>query len=366
MTTDRERTALVVGAGIGGLAAAIAVRRAGWEVSVLERAERIEPLGAGLSIWPNGVRALRTLGLGALADEAPRGGGALRRADGSVLAEFDPETIAERYGAPLVGLHRAELHEALVAALGPERIELGTEVTAGTGHELTLADGSVRDADLIVGADGIGSAVRRTVIDDGEPHDSGIVAFRGVAEFEGAVAAGEWWGEDAIAGLLPLRDGQVYWYLALRGEPERAELDRRVTGFGRQVGEIVAATAPDSVLAHRLFDRHATSGWSTGRTTVLGDAAHAMLPFLGQGACAALEDAVALGAALRAHDDVTDAIAAYEVGRYARTAALVRDSARAGRIALAESSFGRGARDTLVSRTPERLRLRQLDKTING
>ena len=126
-------------------------------VSVLERAERIEPLGAGLSIWPNGVKALRALGLGELADEAPRGGGALRRADGSALAEFDPEAIAERYGAPLVGVHRADLHDALIAALGPERIELGTEVSGGTGHELTLAGGATRDADLIVGADGISS-----------------------------------------------------------------------------------------------------------------------------------------------------------------------------------------------------------------
>ena len=366
MTTTDERTAVIVGAGIGGLAAAIAVRDAGWRVKVLERADEIRPLGAGLSIWPNGVRALRALGVGELADDAPRGGGALRRADGSALAEFDPETIAERYGAPLVGLHRADLHDALIARLGPERIELGAEVTECGRNELRLADGTARAADLIVGADGIGSVVRQALIGDGEPRDSGIVAFRGVAPFEGTVAAGEWWAEGSAAGLLPLGDGRVYWYVTFRGEPERAELDRRVAGFGPEVGEIVAATADEAVLAHRLFDRHPVSGWSTGVTTLLGDAAHPMLPFLGQGACSALEDGVALGKALEEHHEITDAIAAYESARYARTTALIHGSARAARIALASSSFGRRVRDALIARTPEGLRLRQLDKTING
>ena len=127
--TSEERTAAVVGAGIGGLATGIALRRAGWEVTVFEQAEELRPLGAGLSIWPNGVHALRSLGLGALADEGPRGGGALRRADGSVLAEFDPDLIAERYGAPLVGVHRPDLHEALIDGVGPERVRLGSRLT---------------------------------------------------------------------------------------------------------------------------------------------------------------------------------------------------------------------------------------------
>ena len=125
-----DGSAAVVGGGIGGLAAGIALSRAGMDVTVYERADEIRPLGAGLSIWPNGVRALRALGLDDVVDASgvSHGGGALRRADGSSLAEFDPAMIAERYGEPLVGLHRGALHLALLKELGRDRLELGTEV----------------------------------------------------------------------------------------------------------------------------------------------------------------------------------------------------------------------------------------------
>jgi 2-polyprenyl-6-methoxyphenol hydroxylase-like FAD-dependent oxidoreductase len=126
----KPRRATVVGAGIGGLSAAIALRHAGLEVIVREAASEVRPLGAGLSIWPNGVKALRSLGLGdvVLDPAVPRVSGALRKADGSVLAEFGAETIAERYGDPLVGLHRRDLLGALLAHLGPEHVRFNSQL----------------------------------------------------------------------------------------------------------------------------------------------------------------------------------------------------------------------------------------------
>lgn len=358
------RHAAVIGAGIGGLAAGIALRRAGWSVTVFERAEEIRPLGAGLSVWPNGVLALRALGLGAVADEAPPTGGALRRADGTELADFDPQVIVERYGAPLVGIHRGDLHEALVAGLGSDCIQLDSSVAELAEGELRLTDGSTHGAELIVGADGINSTVRATLVGDGEPRDSGIVAFRGLAEFAGEVPAGEWWGSGSVAGLLRLMGGRVYWYVAFRGEPDPAELDRRLGDYAAPVAEIVAATPAGAVLVHRLFDRRPTHGWSSGTTTLLGDAAHPMLPFLGQGACSALEDAVALGEAVTEHAETSNAIAAYEVARYERTAALVRGSERAAKVALTRPGFRARLRNALVAGVPASLRLRQLDAVV--
>ena len=202
------------------------------------------------------------------------------------------------------------------------------------------------------------------MIADGPARDSGIVAFRGIAASGREVPAGEWWGESSVAGLLPLRGGQVYWYVAFSGEAEQAELERHVAEYGATVGEVVAATPAGAVLAHRLHDRKPVSGWSKGATTLLGDAAHPMLPFLGQGACAALEDAVALAGAFERNPEVEDALPAYELARYARTKALIEGSARAARIALAGSGIGRRLRNALVAAAPASLRLRQLDRVI--
>lgn len=351
----------VIGAGIGGLAAGVALARAGWNPTVYEASPELAPLGAGLSIWPNGSRSLRELGLDELVEAAPWSGGALRRADGSALAEFDPKAIVRRYAAPLVGLHRADLQEALVGALGRERLRTGARLSGIEGTELRFADGTQARADLVIGADGIHSTVRSALLGDGDPRDSGIVAFRGVARLDGHVPVGEWWGPGSVAGLLELGGGRVYWYLAHRGEPEAEALPRLVSDYGHAVQEAVAATREEDVLLHPLLDRDPVPSWSQGAVTLLGDAAHPMLPFLGQGANSALEDAVSLAAAVAEEDDLRRALERYERERVKPTAALVRDSRKAAKAALIGSGAGRKVRDTLVSRLPESARLRQLD-----
>jgi 2-polyprenyl-6-methoxyphenol hydroxylase-like FAD-dependent oxidoreductase len=360
-----KRRAAVVGAGIGGLAAAIALQRAGWEATVYEAAPELRPLGAGLSIWPNGVRALRELGLADLTAAAPRADGALRRADGSALAEFDPDVLEARFGAPLVGFHRADLHQGLIDALGAERVKTGKRLEALEVGELRFADGSTVNTDLVVGADGVNSTVRAALLDDGEPRDSGIVAFRGVANLDGPVPAGEWWGSGSVAGLLELGGGRVYWYLAYRGEPDRGALPALLAEYGEAAREAYRHTDEEQVLVHRLYDRDPAPSWSRGTATLLGDAAHPMLPFLGQGANAALEDAVALGAAVRAEGSAEAALAAYERARLEPTAALVAGSRKAAKAALLGSGAGRWVRNALVSKAPESIRLRQLDPYVS-
>ena len=362
--------AVVAGGGIGGLAVAIALREAGLDVTVLERSQELQPIGAGLSIWPNGVRALRTLGLGELADPAHAlaAEGALRRSDGSELAAFDASAIEARFGAPLVGLHRADLLRALLARAEQAGAEVrwGGEVEEAEPGRVRFTGGEVIEADLVVGADGINSVVRGAVLGDGAPRDSGIVAWRGIANGAAASAPpGEWWGPGTAAGVLPLTGDRSYWYVAYRGAVgEVAELERRLEPFGPPIAAIVAATPEPDRLCHALFDRDPAHSWSRGSLTLLGDAAHPMLPFLGQGACSALEDAVALGAALTRSASVEPALAAYESERRPRAAKLVKGSRRAGRAALAESAAARAIRDRLVSIAPAGLRLRQLDPIV--
>jgi 2-polyprenyl-6-methoxyphenol hydroxylase-like FAD-dependent oxidoreductase len=355
--------AVVVGAGVGGLAAGIALQRAGWAVTVLERASELRPLGAGLSIWPNGVKALRDLGLGGLTDTAEPVGGALRRADGSVLGEFDPAAIEERFGAPLIGVHRADLHAALIGGAREASLQLGVEVVGLDAGGVLLASGERRDADLVVGADGIGSVIRASLVGDGEPVDSGIVAYRGVVESTLDVPAGEWWGSGVIAGLLPLTGGRVYWYLAHHGDPDEERIHELAASFGEPVPRLIAATDPDAVLTHRLYDREPVDGWSRGAATLLGDAAHPMLPFLGQGACSALGDAVALGAGLQEATDVEAGLAAYDRARVQVSNLRVRRSRTAARAVFAPAGL-RAVRNLLIRALPSSARLRQLDPVV--
>jgi 2-polyprenyl-6-methoxyphenol hydroxylase-like FAD-dependent oxidoreductase len=362
--------AVVAGGGIGGLAAAIALREAGLGVTVLERSPELQPIGAGLSIWPNGVRALRSLGLGGLADPAHArpAEGALRRADGSELAAFDAAELEARFGAPLVGLHRAHLLGGLLARAEDAGAEIrwGGEVEAAEQGRVRFTGDEAIEADLIVGADGINSVIRAAILGDENPRDSGIVAWRGVASGAAATAPpGEWWGPGSAAGVLPLAGDRTYWYVAYRGGiGDAAELERRLEPFGPPIHAIVAATPERDRLCHGLYDRDPASHWSSGTLTLLGDAAHPMLPFLGQGACSALEDAVALGAALADSDSVEAALAAYEGERRPRTAKLVKGSRQAGKAALAESSVARAIRDRLVAVAPAGLRLRQLEPIV--
>ena len=372
----RSIRVVVVGAGIGGLAAGAILRRDGHEVTVLERAERFEPLGAGLALWPNGARALREIGVGATADaaEVPRGDGGIRRArDGKLMTAISPEVLERRYGAPLALVHRAELQGALLAAAGDGVVRFGAEAReVGADGAVGLATGERLETEVIVGADGINSATRAALLGDGPPRASGFLAYRAVVDdWGGELAAGEYWGRGEVFGVAPLSRRRVYWYAAHgaevagdAGEDRLAGLLARHGSWAEPIPSLLAATRPQALLRHELFDRTPIDAWGRDAVTLLGDAAHPMLPFLGQGACCALEDAVALGAALRDSEDPRAALRAYERVRAPRARRLVDGSRAAARIALASSPLLTRLRDAAMALVPAGVRLRQLDRII--
>jgi salicylate hydroxylase len=347
---------IVVGAGIGGLAAGLGLLRAGQRVRVFEAVGELGEVGAGLSITPNAGKALASLGL---ADELTRIGstppaGALRHyATGEVLVPLPQDRSRERYGMPLYHVHRADLHAALLAAvraLDPACLRLGCALesldTGADGVTARFADGSGERADWLIGADGIRSVVRRVLFGDGAPRFTGYVAWR-------ALIPGERVGPELLDPPLcmtvgprrllmryPLRRGALVNVVALarreawteEGWSVRAELDELLAEFADfepRTRELLALVPPGRLFKWGLFDRDPLPTWTRGRATLLGDAAHPMPPFTGQGAVMALEDAAVLGRVAAAAGGPDDALQRYERARHARvTAALAMSRSR--------------------------------------
>jgi 2-polyprenyl-6-methoxyphenol hydroxylase-like FAD-dependent oxidoreductase len=351
--------ATVVGGGIGGLATALGLGRVGWRVTLLERQPVLTAAGAGLLIWPNAVHALRALGVGRQIEAAgvpTYTMGGIRRADGRWLARFDGAAIAAELGAPPVTMHRADLHEILAGALNRATVEVrtGVEVTA------VPAEG-----DLVVAADGINSVIRTRLAPATRIRESGQVAWRAVArgEFDLADAGGETLGRGWRFGLAPVGVRGVYWYASAPGPlrttspaEQMAEIRANLAGWHEPIADLLAATPPADLLHHSLADLDPLPPMRfADRIALVGDAAHATTPNLGQGAAQALEDAVTLaaqmsGAATTA--DVAAGLARYEAARRARVAGIVRNSRRAGAVFGATGRVTAALRDLLVRAVP--------------
>ena len=348
----------IVGAGIGGLALALGLARAGKRLRVYEQAPQLREIGAGISLSPNAVKGLRYLGVGerleALADEPPT---QVTRhyANGKVLVNFRRHHTSQELGAPYFQAHRADLHDLLrdgLAALQPDALALGKELTAvsddGAGaYVLGFADGSQAGADLLIGADGLKSTVRREVFSEPEPEFSGFVAWRGL------VTRDELGAEQSRPGSMvfvapgrmfvryPVRHGRLQNFVAFsRAERWTAE-GWSQTGHIDTVRDIFADFHDDARVVLRafagarchkwgLFSRRPLPRWVRGRATVLGDAAHPMLPWLGQGAATAIEDAVILCRALIEFADADEALRRYENARRERVNVIHRESLSGG------------------------------------
>jgi 2-polyprenyl-6-methoxyphenol hydroxylase-like FAD-dependent oxidoreductase len=380
-----RRTALVVGSGVGGLAAAIALRRSGFAVDVLERASGPDEIrmGGGLQLWPNAMRALAGLGL---ADTAEAAGKRVARLewlthDEARLAGVDLQATASARGVPSVGVRRSDLIGVLLDAVGAENVSFGVDVAGfaqdADGVTLHCSDGRVRRGDVLVGADGLESTIRPLVVGDTPLRMPGVCVYQAIVEGEGhsaPAAFAEVWGRGARCGYYPVRAG-TFWFAFLpsSASPGGAQAEdlgaRRMllertddwTGTARSLLE----TTPEHAITHsELVARDPVESWRDGRVTLLGDAAHPMTPFTGQGACQAIEDAVVLGACLRDEHRVETALARYEELRLPRTSEVTRRSWAAASAA--------GRRDRPAARKPtaafaatfERVIWRQLEQTI--
>ncbi len=361
---------VVVGAGIGGLCAAIALRRAGHEVAIYEKTPEMREVGAGLSLWANALAALDALGLSEAveANGSPAATGAGRDQRGRLLTPVQAEAAGR-----MVVLHRGELQTILLQALGLPEVRTGMVCT---GYEETTECVRVHfgydqqaEADLLIGADGLHSVVRAQLHGAEPPSYAGYTAWRGVASFDlRPGAGGESWGCGQRFGIVPMSRGRVYWF-AVANAPEgeadtvpgrKARLLRRFEGWHQPIAEVIGATEEGAILRNDIYDRPPLKRWSSRCVTLLGDAAHPTTPNLGQGACQAIEDAVVLARCLSGEYDVAAALQCYDSLRIPRTTRIVMLSRRLGRIGQLGNPLLCRLRNALVRATPPRQAEKQI------
>ncbi len=369
---------LIVGAGIGGLTAALALRQAGFDTHVYEQARVLREVGAGVAISPNAVKVLHKLGLA----EALRTVGVVSHSmdsrdwqTGALLGRVPlAEDAVERWGAPFYHLHRADLHDALRAALGDQHITLGARCVAveqhGTTVELRFADGRDATGDLLIGADGIHSVVREHVAGPDRPIWSRQISWRGLApaavghEVGLEVRHHSFWGPCTVFVCFYVSAGRLVNWVgntqstddwreeswSARGD--RDEALRLFAGWHRPVGALIAGTA--QVFKWALFDRPPLDTWTRGRVTLLGDAAHPMLPYMAQGASQSIEDAFVLAHCIAAaSDDPRRAIEGYATRRRDRAAAVQAASREASRVMRLTDPAEVQARNARLADSPE-------------
>ncbi|MEV4532609.1 FAD-dependent monooxygenase [Asanoa sp. NPDC049518] len=362
-------TAVVVGAGIGGLSAAIGLRRRGWEVTVLERAARIAPVGAGITLLANGMRGLDALGVGdaVRAEGQIEASGGLRTPDGRWLSQIDGADLARVLGTSAVGIHRATLHRVLLDALPEGTVVTGAEVHDVVSGPRPRVDG--READLVVAADGIDSAVRRRLWPTvPSPAYAGTTAWRGVTAepWRGPLVVAITWGPGAEFGMVPLGDGRVYWFGAVNAprdthyDDELAQVRARFGDWHDPIPALMAAT--DTVRRDDLrYLRTPVPSYVRGGVALLGDAAHAMTPNLGQGANQAIEDAVVLAAYCDPAGDLGAGLAAYDTARRPRSQQVARAAYQMGRFGQQlHNPVAVALRNAVIRFTPPKASLRSM------
>lgn len=370
---------LIAGGGIGGLSAALALRRRGIDAAVFESSTQLRDGGAGLHIWSNGMIGLDCLGV---ADQVLRTAPVqevceFRTSRGDLLGAWPVGAFIERYGQPTVAIGRSELHRVLRDAVGDTEVRTGAEVVGyrqdSTGVVVELADGTTERGDVLIGADGVHSAVRRTLLGAEPPRFTGYIAWRGQAKVgPETVSPGTfcaYFGHGTRFTYYDIAPGVVYWMSVANGAPGRQDepgvldmLHRRHHDWPYPVRELIENTEESGILRHDVIDREPVDTWGEGRVTMLGDAAHPITFNIGQGACQAIEDALVLAEKLDGAPDPVAALRSYEAERIPRTAGMQRVAWRIGRMGALENPVAIWLREKFMKAVWNRVAFRVAEK----
>ncbi|MCR8995541.1 NAD(P)-binding protein [Brevibacillus sp. 7WMA2] len=376
----KNKSFLIIGGGIAGLTAAIALQQLGLDVKVYERFPEIRPAGAGIMIAPNALRALARLGLDKAVQKqgyvSPRGIAILNK-QGSVLSEIS--TSSQQYST--VSIHRAELHQILLSALRPGTVILGKACSDTKQDEdgvtVTFADQTEVSGDYLLAADGIHSVVRKKLFPSIKLRYSGYTCWRGVApcwpDSGEDSQFTETWAAQGRFGVIPLTNERTYWYALVNGpsgdkryaEYRIKDIIQIFEGYHSPVAQVLSRTPDDKMIHNDIFDLETPEQFISGRSLLLGDAGHAITPNLGQGACQAIEDALELARCFIQHSTVELAYRAFEMRRIERVRAISQLSLKVGKIAQLDSPLLCGLRNSVMRLTPASLQNKQVSNLFH-
>ncbi len=360
---------IIIGGGIGGLCTAIALQNNGFDVTVYEKVKKLGEVGAGLTLWSNAIKVLRELGVAdaVICAGSKVNSSQIRASNGAMLYDAHMGEMEAQYGEPVVAIHRAALHEILINALNPNTLKLGIDFIKFEQNEKDVTvyfdNGESDTADLLIGADGIHSAVRKQMFPEIQLRYSGYTAWRGVVETENEAALGltsESWGRGARFGIVRVDRKRVYWFATRNqsmseqatGEQKKSKLLNIFNKWHKPIDHLLDATPAEMILQNDICDIAPFASWTNGRVTLLGDAAHPTTPNMGQGACMAMESAYVLARALSEEPDYKSALKRYENERHERTAWITNTSWSIGKGGQVENPLVIGLRNFLVKITP--------------
>ena len=368
----------ILGGGIGGLSLAVAMQRKGLHAIVYEAAPAFKPLGAGLGLAANAVKAYEDIGID---QEVVGAGKKLKHAfgkeqNGKVISQTNIEELTSLFGVQnSFTIHRADLHNILAGLLKPDTLQFGKAATAFTqndaGISITFADGTIAEADYLIAADGIHSVVRRKLLPQASPRYSGYTCWRAVIDVlpEGMnmEEMSETWGKGRRFGVVPLTNNRIYWFATLNAKANDPamcdagvkDLARFFNKFHFPIPQILELTKDDQLIWGDIIDLKPIKHFAFGRVVLIGDAAHATTPNLGQGACMAIEDAATLANCLARYQP-EEAFKKFEANRIKRTTGIVNQSWTLGKVTQIENPVLIALRNAAFQSLPQSFIQKQL------
>lgn len=362
----------IIGAGIAGLTTAIALRKSGFETEIFEAAPKLEHAGSGLGLAANAFKALAVIGL---ADKIKSRGSKMyffeiHNKSGKVLSKVSGGDFGEN-----IAIHRADLHDALLEEIPSGTLHTGRKATGleetGKGIRVRFEDGTTHDTDYLIIADGINSKLRDAVAPEAKVNYSGYTCWRGVTKNPGKEVKGayEIWDPKGRFGYVPLPGNRIYWFACIPAPEGKqmahftlADLEDYFGGFGHTVRRLIESTPAGEVVYDDIRDMKPLRNYSYGNILLIGDAAHAATPNMGQGACQAIEDAVVLARTMAKRPSVSRSFSSFEKKRLARTHYIIKQSAKIGRIAHLQNPILVALRDMIMPMLPKSFQRSQMRK----